>query len=238
MERDFFQGYLTIDFAAEPFHSAPKLLARSAALYFWNLPRVAAITLIVFLPAKLALEWLSRALEMPENDVWPYALSAASDLVLGALAAPAVVYLLIGRLRTGRPPGIGASLRWGWRLWRKSLWNTFKMEVTVALWTLLLIVPGVVAMVRLAFTEVVVGVEGNRAGDVLGRSRELSAGRGWRIFFVVAALGLVELLAWGAVLRLRLGMALTDSLLAVVSQWSTAAALLMYLGITRASARS
>ena len=55
---------------------------------------------------------------------------------------------------------------------------------------------------------------------------------------MIAALGVVELLAWGGLLRLRLDMALTDSLLAVVSQWSTAAALLMYLGITRASARS
>ena len=238
MERDFPNGYLRIDFAAEAFDSAPKLLARSAALYFGNLPRVAAVTLMVFLPAKLALEWLCWALEVAEGGVTAYALSAVSDLVLGALAAPAVVYLLVARLRTGRPAGIGESLRWGWRLWGKSLWNSFKMEVTVALWTLLLVVPGVVAMVRLAFTEVVVAVEGNRTADVLGRSRELSAGRGWRIFFVVAALGLVELLAWGGVLRLRLGMALTDSLLAVVSQWSTSAALLMYLGITRASARS
>jgi hypothetical protein len=238
MERDFFQGYLTIDFAAEPFHSAPKLLARSAVLYFGTLPQVAAVTLIVFVPAKLALEWLCWALGAPEGGVLSYALSAVSDLVLGALAAPAVVYLLVGRLRTGRPAPIGESLRWGWRLWGKSLWNTFKMEVTVALWTLLLIVPGVVAMVRLAFTEVVVGVEGNRTADVLGRSRELSAGRRWRIFFVLAAIGLVELLAWGGVLRLGLGMALTDSLLAVVSQWNVAALLLMYLGITRASARS
>jgi hypothetical protein len=238
MERDFAQGHLKIDFAAEAFDSAPRLLARSAALYFGNLPRVAAVTLMVFLPAKLAIEWLCGALGVAEGGVWSYLVSAASDLVLGALAAPAVVYLLVGRLRTGRPARMGEALRWGWRLWGKCLWNSFKMEVTIALRTLLLIVPGVMAMVRLAFTEVVVGVEGNRTGDVLGRSRELSAGRGWRIFFVMAALGLVEMAAWGGVLRLRLGMAATDSLLAVVEQWTTAAALLMYLGITRARARS
>jgi len=131
MERDFANGYLKIDFAAEAFDSAPKLLARSAALYFGNLPRVAAVTLMVFLPAKLALEWLCWALEVAEGGVTAYALSAVSDLVLGALAAPAVVYLLVARLRTGRPAGIGESLRWGWRLWGKSLWNSFKMEVTV-----------------------------------------------------------------------------------------------------------
>lgn len=238
MDRDFANAYLKIDFPVEPFHSVPKLLARSTALFFKELPRVAAVTLLVFLPADWLIEWLCRAFELPESGVPAYLLSAATDLALGALATPAVVYLFVGRLRTGRPASIGESLRWGWRLWGKSLWNEFKMEMTVALWTLLLIVPGVVAMVRLAFTEVVVGVEGRNTADVLGRSRELSRGRGWRIFFVLAALGLVELLAWGAVLRLHLGMALTDSLLAVVSQWSVAAALLMYLGITRASARS
>jgi uncharacterized membrane protein len=111
------------------------------------------------------------------------------------------------------------------------------MQVTVALWGLLLIVPGVVAAVRLAFTDVVVGVEGSGTSDVLGRSRELSQGHGWRIFFVLAVLGLVELLAWGGTLRLHLGMALTDSLLALLSQWTLTAALLMYLGITRASAQ-
>jgi len=238
MERDFANGYLKIDSAVEPFGSVPRLLARSAALYFEELPRVAAVTLLVFLPAKLALEWLCAALEVADSSVTAYVLSGLSDLILGALAAPAVVYLLVARLRAGRPAPVGQSLRWGWRLWGRSLWNVFKMEVTVGLYTLLLIVPGVVAMVRLAFTEVVVGVEGARTADVLGRSRELSAGRGWRIFFVLAALGLVELLAWGGLLRLHLGMALTDSLLAVVSQWSLAAVLLMYLGITRASAPS
>jgi uncharacterized membrane protein len=232
MQRDFAKGYLEIDFASAPFDSAPRLLARSAGLFFGSLPRLAAITLIVFLPAKLVLQWLG-----PEDGVWSYAVSAASDLILGALAAPAIVYLLIGKLRTGRAAPVGEALRWGWRWWGKSLWNGFKMQVTVALWGLLLIVPGVVAAVRLAFTDVVVGVEGSNTSDVLGRSRELAKGHGWRIFFVLAVLGLVELLAWGGTLRLRLGMALTDTLLALLSQWTLTAALLMYLGITRASAR-
>jgi hypothetical protein len=226
MPRNFTQGYLEIDFATEPFDSVPRLLMRSAALFFASLPRVAAVTLVVFLPAKLALQWLG-----PEDGVWSYAMSAASDLLLGALAAPAIIYLLVGKLRTGRPAPIGEALRWGWRLWGKSLWNGFKMQVTVVLWGLLLIVPGVVAAVRLAFTDVVVGVEGDRTSDVLGRSRKLAKGREWRIFFVLAVLGLVELLAWGGALRLRLGMALTDSLLAVLSQWTLTAALLMYLGL-------
>jgi hypothetical protein len=226
--RDFAQGYLETNLPAEPFASVPRLLAGSARLFFGNLPRIAAITLLVFLPGKFALQLLCSALDVPENGPLSYGISALSDLILGALAAPAVVAQLLGR-------PMGLSLRWGRRMWAKSLWNAIKMQVTVVLWGLLLIVPGVVAAVRLVFTDVIVAVEADRTGDVLGRSRELSKGHGWRIFLVIAVLGLIDLLAWGGVLRLHLGMALTDSLLAVVSQWSLAAALLMYLGITRAS---
>jgi uncharacterized membrane protein len=231
MQRDFDQGYLKIDFAAEPFDSVPRLLARSAAVYFGNLPRLAAVTLVVFVPTKFLLQWLLAAIEVAEGGVLAYALSAVSDLVLGSLVAPTLVYLLVGKLRTGRPAPIRESLRWGERMWGKALWNEFKMQVTVALWGLLLIVPGVVAAVRLAFTDVVVAVEGDETRDVLNRSRELAKGHGWKIFFVLTALGLVDLLIWGVVLRLRLGMAVTDCVLAVTSQWTLTAALLMYLGV-------
>jgi hypothetical protein len=229
--------HLDTGFAAEPFRSVPGLLARSAVVFFGNLPRLAVVTLLVFLPGKLVLQVACAAFEVPESGVLSYALSSLSDLLLGALVTPAAVYLVMGKLRTGHPAPIGESLRWGRWLFGKSLWNEIKMEVTVALYTLLIIIPGVVAQVRLAFTEVVVAVEGAQTGDVLNRSRELSKGHGWKIFFVLLVLGLLDLLVWGGLLRLKLGVALTDSLLAVLSQWSMVATLLMYLGITRASAR-
>ena len=47
MDRDFRQGHLEIDFPTEPFHSAFRLLVRSAVLYFASLRFLAAITLIV-----------------------------------------------------------------------------------------------------------------------------------------------------------------------------------------------
>src|SRR5262249_43889006 len=119
---------------------------------------------------------------------------------------------------------------------------TFKVEITVTLWGALIIVPGVMAMVRLAFVEPVVAMEGDP--DPLARSRELTRGRRWRIFGVMGPLGLIELFGSFVVLnrleeavRSRIVLACADSVLAVVSQWMTVAALLMYLGTRGADRR-
>jgi len=60
------------------------------------------------------------------------------------------------------------------------LWNSFKAEVTIALYTLLLIVPGIIKHVALLFVEPVVAVEGDLTANALRRSEELTAGRRWR----------------------------------------------------------
>ena len=164
-----------------------------------------------------------------------------SDLFLGALVIPAVVYGLVAKFRGGRTAPLLESLRWGRRQWGKTLWNMFKVEVTVALWAALLLIPGLVAMVRLIFTDVIVAIEADRETEVLARSRALSKGHGWRIFLVLLPLmaaGLVgTFLILGAFFQdaaySRVVMALADSMLSVGGQWTTVAVLLMYLGVVR-----
>jgi hypothetical protein len=116
------------------------------------------------------------------------------------------------------------------------LWNELKVEITVGLRLLLLIVPGVVAAVRLAMVEPVVALEPDTA-DPLRRSEELAAGIWWRVCGVMAPLAAAGFLGSYLVLgalpgagHSRLLLALADSALGVVAQWTTVAALLMYLG--------
>jgi hypothetical protein len=45
-----------IDLPTEPFRSAPQILIRAEAMFFPNLKFLSAITLIVYLPAKLGLQ--------------------------------------------------------------------------------------------------------------------------------------------------------------------------------------
>jgi hypothetical protein len=240
MDRAFRQGCLEIDFPTEPFPSAFRLLVRSAVVFFANLRFLAAVTLLVYLPAKLALQFVLYLLDVPTSGMVSYLALDSSDLFLSALVIPAVVYGLVARFRGGQTASVRESLRWGRRQWGKTLWNMFKVEVTVALWAALLLIPGLVAMVRLVFADVIVAIEADRETDVLARSRVLAKGHGWRIFFVLLPLMAASLVGTFLILGAfeqaaysRVAMAVADSVLSVAGQFTTVAILLMYLGVVR-----
>lgn len=239
MDRDFRQGYIEIDFHTERFESAPRLLLRSAVLFFSNLPFLAAVTLVVFVPGKLALQLGCYVMDVPAGGILSYFLMDLSDLILGALVVPAAIYGLVEKLRSGRTPPLRECLRWGWRQWAKMLGYNLVVEITVALSGALLVVPGLVAMVRLVFTEAIVAIEADREQHVLSRSSGLSRGHRWRIFFVLLPMMVVDLAGTFLVLgrlegltQSRVALALGDSLFSVGGQWTTAIVLLLYLGVT------
>ena len=91
MDRNFRQGHLEIDFPTEPFHSAFRLLVRSAGVFFANLRFLAAVTLVVYIPGKLALQLVLYLLKVPTGGMVSYLALDLSDLVLGALAIPAAI---------------------------------------------------------------------------------------------------------------------------------------------------
>jgi len=238
MQREFQQGYLEVDFPSERFDSSWKLLILSARVYSSNFGFLALLTLAVFLPAKLALQLVGYWLDVPKGGLAAYLTMDLSDLVLSALAVPAAIYGLLERFRTGKAPSLARSLRWGRRQWAKTLWNNFKVEITITLWGALFLIPGIIKMVRLIFTEAIVAIEADREPAPLERSHDLSRGFGWRIFAVLAPVMIVEfagpflaLDAAGGSAAPRPVIALVDSLLSVGGQWSTVIVLLMYLGL-------
>lgn len=219
---------------AEPFDSAPRLLARSARVFVSNLPFLMAITLLVFLPGKALFQLAAAALGIPPEGIASYLLGDFSDLVLGSLTVPAAIYGLTANT------GVAESLRRARPVWGRMFWNRFKVEMTVGLSLLLLIVPGFIAMVKLAVTEPVVALEPAEP-DALERSRTLTDAHRWRVWWVMLPLlaidlggSFVVLSALPGVAHSRALMAIADSLMAVVSLWTTVAALLMYLGLSGA----
>lgn len=215
-----------------PFNSAARLLAGSLRLFARRLPFLAAVTLAVFLPGKLLVQLGCAALDIPPEGLASYLLMDLSDLVLASLAIPAAIHGLTSGTR------VGPSLRYGRQIWARMLWNKFKVEITIALYTLLLFVPGLIAMSKLALTDAIVAVEGRGEPEPLARSAELTAGRRWRVFFVVAPLGLMELAgsfyllaALPGAAHSRWMLAVLESLWAVAGMWITVAGLMMYLGI-------
>jgi hypothetical protein len=238
MPRSVQQGSLAVDFPVEPFHSAPKLLIHSAQVFFRNIAFVATVTLAVFLPIKLAIQGICELFDVPLNGLLTYFLLDISDLVLSSLVTPAVTYGLLVHFR-GKPlPPLAESLSWGRRQWGKTLWNKFKVEITVMLWGAMLVIPGVIAMVRLAFTDSIVAIEGDDTTAVLERSQELADGHRWRIFFVILPVLVVELAgsyfilgAFAGGAHSRVTIAVVDSLLSIGGQWAGIVGLLMYLGL-------
>jgi hypothetical protein len=238
MERDFRKGHIEIDFHCEPFTSPARVLMRTLRLFAAKFAFLATVTLAIFLPGKLALQFVCYAADVPMGGLLAYGLLEASDLILGALAVPAIVYGLVEHLRSGRTPAIGECLRWGRRQWGKTLWNRFKVEITVMLWGALLVVPGVIAMVRLIFTDTVVAIEADREDDPMTRSRTLTQGLRWRIFLVLAPMMLIDMAATFLILdripgatNSRILFAAADSVLNLFAQLATVAVLLVYLGL-------
>jgi hypothetical protein len=235
MDRAFRKGHLEIDFPTARFDSVGGVLIRATRLFFGCLPFVAAVTLAIFLPGKLLLQLICWFLDLPAEGVVSYISNDFGDLILGALVMPALIFGLIGKLRKGKTAAMGESLRWGRRQWGKSLWNRFKVEITVMLWSALLIVPGVVVMVKLIFTDPIVAIEADRESEVLQRSRQLAAGNLGRIFLAILPALPLSLAHMYAALRAlqysRWLMVPIDSLFCVLDQWMTVVVLLLYLGL-------
>jgi hypothetical protein len=232
MDREFRKGHLEITLPAQPFTSPLAVVGRAIRLFVARFGMIAGITLAVFLPGNLALQFLCEVLDIPVSGVLFYLLLETLDLVLASLAAPAVIYALVGA-----SPGFGAAMRWGRRQFGKTLWNEIKVNITVILWGALLIVPGIIAMIRLVFTDVVVAIEADLTPDPMQRSRELSQGRLLRMFAALAPIALLNMAAMflimdrPGIVESRVLFALADSVLNIFGQLTTVTVVLMYLGL-------
>jgi hypothetical protein len=241
MDREFKRGALEIPPDSPRFANPLAILRDALRLFTAHIGLISAMTLLVYIPGHLLYQIAAAVFDVPSNGILSILLLEVLDIVLSALAVPAVVY---GLLRRGRPATIGDCMRWGTRQWMRTLSQQMMVEVTVTLYAAMLIVPGVIAMVRLIFVPVIVAVEGDTQPAPLQRSRELANGRGWRIFAVFLPLTIVDLAANFLLLdritgvdNARVLFALAESGIAIVAQLGTVAALLMYLGTVEPLAR-
>jgi hypothetical protein len=230
---------LKIDFRVAPFSSVPGMLKHSLSIYFRNFGFIAQVTLAAYAPLKLMVFLFCDQIGVSPGGTAASLIRDAADMILAALVAPAVIYGMVERFRARRTPSLAECLRRGRKLWARTLWNDFKADITIALRLALLIVPGVIAMVRLCFVEEIVAIEGETQTEVLARSREIAEGHGWKIFFVcLPAVGLSFAGEWLLFsLMARLGLSWTtaaalDCVMAVAAQWGTILLLLMYLALT------
>jgi hypothetical protein len=85
----------------------------------------------------------------------------------------------------GHPVDVGTTLRFALRRIHSILWIGILYALTVIVGAILLIVPGVIAYVRMGFGTPALVVEGLKGTKALGRSWRLSKGNFWRLFGVL-----------------------------------------------------
>lgn len=232
MDPDFRHGHLALDPHTPRLQSPLAILKETARVFASRLGFLSLVTLAIYVPGHLLYQFAAEALNIPSNGILSFVLLDLLDLVLSSLAIPAIVFGLIRR------PQLGPAFRWGFRQWTRLLGKQFLVDITVILYGALLIVPGLIAMARLALVPVIVAIEGDREPDPLQRSRALSKGQLWRIVAVLLPLSLVDAAAnflllgkLGSVDQARVIFALAESLIAVAGQLGTVAALLLYCGL-------
>src|SRR3974390_381831 len=103
MDRDFRKGHLEIDFPTHPFDATLPLLRDAVHVSLANLAFLASATLAVYLPGKLATQFLCYLFGIPFEGMLSYLVLGISDLLLSAMVVPAVVFGLIHYFRAGRP---------------------------------------------------------------------------------------------------------------------------------------
>ena len=160
------------------------------AWYFFH--RHAARLALLCLPL-LLLESLAANLLAPHLGDW----QGSADLLAGLLFYPiygAALILYLDTRSRGLTPGTAALLAMALRLWPSLALLTALSSLLILLGASLFILPGLWLMVRLAFADFLVVLQGFTPLAALGDSMALTRGQFWRLFTVMMA---VMLPLWG-----------------------------------------
>ena len=149
-------------------------------------------------------QWIYRLIASPEAAVDDLGLQVVVTLVtwlLSFLLIGAVVYGTVSELR-GRRAGLGECVARGVALIPTVLGVAILTALAIWLGSILFLVPGVIALVMLWVAIPVAVVERPGVFASLGRSRALTKGSRWRVFGLIALVGLLWMLAVWVVLAI------------------------------------
>ena len=180
------------------------------AWYFFHRHAIHLATLCLPL---LLLEALTGQLLAPHLDAW----NGAAELVAGLVFYPVYGAALIPYLDTrtrGQTPGHAALLAMALRLWPSLALLTALSNLAIMLGASLFILPGLWLMVRLAFADFLLVLQGFTPLAALGDSMALTRGQFWRIFTLIMV---IMLPLWGLDAHVAGRLAEADLLLRVLA---------------------
>jgi hypothetical protein len=176
------------------------ILKQGWQLYSQHFGFVAAVVIAVWLPVELLSSYMDQFVFGEDN--WQKSIRFAIFLenFFGIIATAGVIAIGYFSL-TGGPLTFGTALGMGAASWGRMWWTRLIVGLALMGGLLLLIIPGLYLIVRLALVEPVIVCERVYGPTAMRRSFDLTKGRFWQVF----RLGLV-----------LLGVLLTTAVLGVV----------------------
>lgn len=148
--------------------------------YVRNFLPFTVLSVVVLAPWIAFRLFVEQDLDPEEPSVLPLLGMLLQNLMTFVLTG-AVVYGVVMQMR-GEPASFGRVLTVGLQSFFRVLGTGFLCGVRILLFTLLLIVPGIIQQVRLYVAIPVSVMERKGGGDAMARSLELTRGSGWPIF--------------------------------------------------------
>jgi hypothetical protein len=179
-----------------------ELLDAAFRLYRLEWRTLIGIVALVMIPVTFVQVWVTQ-LWISSLTAFPRASDVGTQAVILGVTMTAIQFLLVQPFLTaaitkaaadvylGERIGIGRTFRYALSRLGPILWITIIATVATLAGFLLLIIPGIIVLVRLAFTAPVLVAEDRRGAAAVRRSWRLSAGHFWRIFAAVIAAGLI-----------------------------------------------
>jgi hypothetical protein len=204
------------------------------------------IALTVWLPGHLVINYLDFfATSKGAADAAARSFRAA--VLVEGLFGPLVIAATLAALLTikqGQPARYLAAMRWALMLWPRLFLTRLVVSVIVLAGLIALVVPGVMLLVRLAFVDALVALDGLPLGQALRISNALTEGRRRGIFWTGGFL-FAAVFSLAAALSALAGLAehfvvqvLADCLIAVTQTVFTIAMFLFYWEARQAPAPS
>jgi hypothetical protein len=155
---------------AQPF-SIAAALRNGWRLFLGAFPGILAVSVIFSIPSGL----ITYALETSGSS----SNGRLYEVTLGLVGVGACMALMVG-VAEGRQCGVGKALGQGLRAWPRLFGARFRSGLWIILYSLLLIVPGVIKAVTLALATEAAFLEPQK--DSLASSTTLTTGRRWELF--------------------------------------------------------
>jgi uncharacterized membrane protein len=155
-------------------------LGNGWTLFSRALPQLLPIALLIGIPGGL----LTHAVELAGIGFrGSLQISRIFDVTFGLIGTGAYLGLMVG-VAEGAPRGAGAALKEAMRVWPRLFGARFRSALWILLFTLLLVIPGIMKAVALAVVTEAAYRE--RRSDALDNSSRLTEGRRWAVFGLFA----------------------------------------------------